>query len=304
MIEEQSDLKLTNASNTLHAELGDQQKDLDKNLEKQKDPKYCGSCYDGKKPPSGCCNTCDDVVKAYKDVGWAFSYENAETIEQCQKEHWVEKMKSQSKEGCRIQGKIEVNKVAGNVHLAPGASFQQNNLHVHDLNPYLKPNLSNFAHQIHSLSFGESVGIQNPLDGVEKKTDDREYELRSIYGVSFRFRLSWNMRLEYETFQYYIKVVSTRFVFMNGTVVHTNQFSATEHERSTKHSTGLPGIFFNYDISPMLVIYTEYQKPLSHFLTDICAIVGGVFTVAGILDSFIYTAERTLKKKMELGKAS
>lgn len=54
----------------------------------------------------------------------------------------------------------------------------------------------------------------------------------------------------------------------------------------------------------MLVTYTEYKKPFSHFLTDVCAVVGGVFTVAGIVDSFIYTAERTLRKKLDLGKAS
>jgi len=37
-------------------------------------------------------------------------------------------------------------------------------------------------------------------------------------------------------------------------------------------------------------------------MTGICAIVGGIFTVAGILDGFIYSAEKTLKKKIELGK--
>ncbi len=37
-------------------------------------------------------------------------------------------------------------------------------------------------------------------------------------------------------------------------------------------------------------------------LWQICAIVGGVFTVAGILDSVIYTGQRKLAKKLELGK--
>ena len=64
------------------------------------------------------------------------------------------------------------------------------------------------------------------------------------------------------------------------------------------------GVFFNYDISPMQVTYTEYQKPFSHFLTDVCAVVGGVFTVAGIIDSIIYTAEKSFQRKVELGKAS
>jgi len=52
----------------------------------------------------------------------------------------------------------------------------------------------------------------------------------------------------------------------------------------------------------MLVIYREYAKPFSHFLTDVCAIVGGIFTVAGLIDGMIYNAERVMKKKMEIGK--
>ena len=64
----------------------------------------------------------------------------------------------------------------------------------------------------------------------------------------------------------------------------------------------LIGVFFYYDISPMLIINREHQKSFTHFMTGICAIVGGIFTVAGILDGFIYSAEKTLKKKIELGK--
>ncbi len=51
------------------------------------------------------------------------------------------------------------------------------------------------------------------------------------------------------------------------------------------------------------MIYTETKKAFAHFLTDVCSIVGGVFTVAGLIDSFIWTAEKQLKKKMDMGKA-
>jgi hypothetical protein len=66
----------------------------------------------------------------------------------------------------------------------------------------------------------------------------------------------------------------------------------------------LSGVFFTYEISPMLVIYTQRSKSFMHFLTGVCAIVGGIFTVAGMFDSVIYSAERSLKKKIELGKAN
>lgn len=64
------------------------------------------------------------------------------------------------------------------------------------------------------------------------------------------------------------------------------------------------GVFFIYDLSPMLVRLTEYRHSFTHFLTNVCAIVGGVFTVAGMLDGMLYHSGRVLKKKIELGKLS
>ncbi len=48
----------------------------------------------------------------------------------------------------------------------------------------------------------------------------------------------------------------------------------------------------------------ERSSSFLSFLTSVCAIVGGVFTVSGIVDAFIYTSTRLIKKKMELGKFS
>ncbi|KAJ1565124.1 hypothetical protein HK405_013106, partial [Cladochytrium tenue] len=44
------------------------------------DPSYCGSCYGGIEPEGGCCNSCEDVRKAYTAKGWSFK--NADEIEQ------------------------------------------------------------------------------------------------------------------------------------------------------------------------------------------------------------------------------
>jgi hypothetical protein len=113
-------------------------------------------------------------------------------------------------------------------------------------------------------------------------------------------------------FQYHIKVVGTEFVYLNGSSVNTNQFSVTENERDISPQLGgqvggIPGIFMNYDISPMRVINTESQKAFAHFLTDgpcpiltfsVCAIVGGIVTIAGLLDAFIYNNGRGLGKNI------
>jgi len=49
----------------------------------------------------------------------------------------------------------------------------------------------------------------------------------------------------------------------------------------------LPAIFFRYDLSAITVKTKQYKETLFHFFIQICAIVGGVFTVVGILDSIV-----------------
>lgn len=53
--------------------------------------------------------------------------------------------------------------------------------------------------------------------------------------------------------------------------------------------------------STIQVVVREESRHWYHFLTTTCAIIGGVFTVAGILDSILYQAGK-FTKKMELGK--
>jgi endoplasmic reticulum-Golgi intermediate compartment protein 3 len=49
-----------------------------------------------------------------------------------------------------------------------------------------------------------------------------------------------------------------------------------------------PGLFMNIEVSPMQIVHTEKHKPFAHFLTTFCAIVGGVLTVASLIDSALF----------------
>ncbi|XP_072864314.1 endoplasmic reticulum-Golgi intermediate compartment protein 3-like isoform X1 [Chlorocebus sabaeus] len=91
------------------------------------DPDRCESCYGAEAEDIKCCNTCEDVREAYRRRGWAFK--NPDTIEQCRREGFSQKMQEQKNEGCQVYGFLEVNKVAGNFHFAPGKSFQQSHVH-------------------------------------------------------------------------------------------------------------------------------------------------------------------------------
>lgn len=180
-------------------------------------------------------------------------------------------------------------------------------MHVHDIHSFVqneKDSKFDFTHHIHHLSFGKVSAFGNPLDGTIKRSPDGWSRLDFCHiAMLTRFTQAAHM------YQYFIKVVGTRFQFLNGTVVSTNQYSVTEHEKSTqapdgRGHMGLPGIFFNFEISPMTVIYEETRKSFGSFLTGVCAVVGGIFTVASILDSLIWTADTRLKKQDLLAKTS
>ena len=46
----------------------------------------------------------------------------------------------------------------------------------------------------------------------------------------------------------------------------------------------------------------EQHSSFLHFLTNVCAIVGGVFAVSGLVDAGVHQGEILLRKKMEIGK--
>ena len=295
------------------------------------DPDYCGSCYDGTPPPNaqkaGCCNTCDEVREAYALKNWAFG--RGENVEQCIREGYVSRIDEERPEGCRLEGILRVNKVVGNFHIAPGRSFTNGHVHVHDLANYYKtPVPHTMEHIIHQLRFGPQLPDEisnrwkwtdhhhtNPLDGTEQKTTDPKFN-----------------------FMYFIKVVSTSYLplgwdedlssqvhneFTNAPLgkhgahlgasgsIETHQYSVTSHKRSIEGGDdsaeghkervhvagGIPAVFFNYDISPMKVINRESRpKTFSAFLIGVCAVIGGTLTVAAAIDRLVYESSLRIKK--------
>ena len=261
----------------------------------------CGPCFPQltehhERVPEGyeksCCNSCADVKSMYQGI-----VSKAQQAVKGSKNvvpphvaglHWEEHPMCQHeavltdpsrlakiKEGCNLFGFLEVNKVAGNFHVAPGKAFQsaQGQL-VHEFKPF-DTHTYNVSHQIHSLSFGVHYPNRvNPLDGATAI-------LRNGSGV----------------FQYFVKVVPTTYSFASPKqrTIDSCQYSVTDQFKSAHDPTKgfvLPGVFFIYDISPIMVKFTEKQPSFTYFLTSLCAIVGGVFTVAGIIDSAIYGASR------------
>lgn len=128
----------------------------------------CGSCYGAEDPEHRpCCKTCGEVQDAYRAKGWVLG--NLESVEQCKGEGHLEEVKAERGEGCHVWGDMSINKVAGNIHFAPGRSFQQGAMHIHDLAPFQGENPFDFSHEIRKMAFGREYPVSERIRGKEGK---------------------------------------------------------------------------------------------------------------------------------------
>lgn len=194
-----------------------------------------------------------------------------------------------SGEGCRVAGYVRVNKVPGNVHLSTYShSYLFGSL-------YQETRKMNISHRINHISFGtdtdisfvkthfKDTGIVSPLDTVTQIVTDQKP----------------GNYLDSAIFEYYTKVVPTTYIPLDSPPLHVYQFTANSNKIANQQ---MPSLYIRYDFSPVTVRYIETRESLSHFLVQICAVVGGLFTVAGILDSFIHKSIVQLAKKAQIGK--
>ena len=84
-------------------------------------------------------------------------------------------------------------------------------------------------------------------------------------------------------------------------MVYSNSYSISEQFlrlgiMQTMSGASAPGIYFNYDFFPIAVEYHETKPSFLQFLTRVCGIVGGVMTVAGVLDGLLHRAGESMKK--------
>lgn len=179
--------------------------------------------------------------------------------------------------GCRFKATFKINKVPGNFHVSTHSSREQ-------------PSKPDMTHKIHEITFGEKLPNNNKPHG----------SFNSLSNISHEESFSLN------THEYFLKIVPSYFEDSRGnTYAHAYQYTFA-HRSMIQLGHGhqvTPVIWFKYDMSPITVKYIEKAKPIYSFLTTVCAIVGGTFTVAGIVDSMLFTASEIFKKA-QMGKLS
>ncbi|KAM7504143.1 hypothetical protein LguiB_003047 [Lonicera macranthoides] len=186
--------------------------------------------------------------------------------------------------GCRIEGFVRVKKVPGNLVISA-----RSGAHSFDASQV------NISHFISHLSFGKTVSPKTLSDLKRLHPYIGGNHDRLSGHTHFTHFSDSNANI---TIEHYLQVVKTEVMTRSYKLVE--EYEYTSHS-SLVHSPSIPAAKFHFEPSAMQVLITENSKSFSHFITNVCAIIGGVFTVAGIVDSILHNTMR-LVKKVELGK--
>lgn len=186
---------------------------------------------------------------------------------------------------CQISGFLLVDRAPGNFHIQ--AQSKDHDLAAH---------MTNVSHIINHLSFGKPFSkyfikesLKNTPAGFLETT--RPFD-GNVYVT----------RNEHEAHHHYLKVITTAFdaeskikkkykrkdndKFFKSQLSRAYQILQSS-QLSLYKSDIVPEAKFTYDLSPIAVSYEKKYRAWYDYFTSVMAIVGGTFTVVGMLESGI-----------------
>jgi hypothetical protein len=225
----------------------------------------CMPCYDVVE----CCRTCEDVKNSWLRRGKALPTDYV--FEQCLKELYAAHP-VQDGESCFIDAFLNLKQV--NARLEIGLLGNDTAIFP----PHWNDNELDFSHTIDVLRFGDDFpGLQNILSAREKHLHEKG-------------------AMDY--YQYDLHLIPTTFASAAGETLYSHQYSATELFKAVRLDTLTPGIYIQYDITPFTAEVTEKRKPFLQFVTQCCALIGGIFAFSRMVDGFGYSLARAAAKRL------
>jgi len=177
--------------------------------------------------------------------------------------------------GCQLSGYLMLDRVPGNFHIRAKSQSQT-----------LIPAMTNVSHEIHSLYFGEPYHLKQMQSPKNKEEIPRDVETK-INPVDGNAYVTKHL---HEAYHHHLKVVSTGLAYTNsrkkteqGRIYQILQQSQLSHY----HADDIPEAKFVYDLSPVAVSYSTKKRKWYEYLTSLMAIVGGAFTVVGIVETSV-----------------
>jgi len=197
--------------------------------------------------------------EGYHDEGFGEEHVHDIVASAGRKQKWAKTPRYRTGgDSCRVFGSLDVNKVQGDFHItARGHGYSDFTTPGH-----LDHKVFNFSHIISELSFGPFYpSLLNPLDRTIETTPNH-----------------------FHKFQYFLSVVPTVYTtpstsYSPKRTLFTNQYAVTEQSHMVGERA-VPGVFFKYDIEPMLLTVEENRDGFLKFVVKMVNVLSGVL-VAG-----------------------
>jgi len=184
-------------------------------------------------------------------------------------------------EGCQVAGHLQVRKVPGALRLMIHSEEHDHEAH-----------LINASHLVNDFWLGE------PLTRAQLRRLPAADHAELLGATSHRLEaLPFVSKDAGHSHVHYLKVVTKLLKHYDSPydtmsykyTVHSNKFAAPKDKE--------PTVEFRYDLSPISIVISQESVPFYRFVTSTCAIIGGVFTVIGLLENIIHHTSSALMKK-------
>lgn len=146
---------------------------------------------------------------------------------------------------------------------------------------------------ITELSFGPHYpSLLNPLDKTISTTDEHYYKYQYFVNLVPTIYSKGNGAVEKYTSNPAMAVKKARNTIM------TNQYSATSQSHGISEGpTNVPGVFFKYDIEPLLLFVSEERGSFLALLVRLVNVVSGVLVTGGWLFQLSGWAVEVLQRR-------
>lgn len=189
--------------------------------------------------------------------------------------------KDEEHPGCLLAGHLLLDRTPGNFHILARSK-------AHDLAPHM----TNVSHMVNTLTIGDPMAKIRIDDG--RSTVPKEVETK-IAPMDGNVYITDNL---HEAYHHYLKVISTK---VDGLTVGNRDLRVYQilpnSQLSLYRNDMVPEAKFAYDLSPIAVSYRKDSRKWYDYCTSIMAIIGGVFTVVGMIESSIDSTVKAVRSR-------
>mmetsp|Transcript_33180 Transcript_33180/g.53885 ORF Transcript_33180/g.53885 Transcript_33180/m.53885 type:complete len:476 (+) Transcript_33180:120-1547(+) len=169
--------------------------------------------------------------------------------------------------GCTVVGHLFVHKVPGRIQLSLKSDTHTFNREA-----------VNFTHQVHHLSFNDIPETEEEMEAIML-----DHEIQDK--VSRWLSQTFTSHTKHTMHEHYLKVVEYEYKNQGFGWANANRIyehSISSHSYAT--DSHLPAVKFHYDLSPLQVSVEHQSRPWFSFITMVCALVGGAWSIMSVVN--------------------